>query len=63
MVNFDAATAVAEALPGATKVSVTSYAVWAHGAEKWVCADCLTVSNPGPPLETDNCPCGAVLCP
>lgn len=63
MANFDAATTVAENLPGTTGVSVTSYAVWAHGADKWVCGECLAVSNPGPPLASDHCPCGARLCP
>lgn len=63
MANFQEATAVAENLTGTTSVSVTSYAVWAHGADKWVCPGCLAVSEPGPPLSPGNCTCGAVLCP
>jgi hypothetical protein len=63
MANFEAATAVAEKLPGATRISATSYAVWAHGADKWVCPDCLAVSDSGPPLASHYCRCGATLAP
>jgi len=63
MTNFQRAEQIAQTLRGVTEVSTTSYAVYAHGTNKWVCPTCLTVSNPGPPLLPHHCPCGAVLTP
>lgn len=64
MKDFKAAERKAGKL-GATGVSVTSYAVFAHGPEKWVCAEgrCLAVNSTGPPLRRHLCGCGAVLAP
>lgn len=63
MADFDRASQIAQDLPGTTSVSITSYAVWAHGAKKWVCPQCLTVSNPGPALLPHRCACGHTLTP
>lgn len=37
------AAAVAETLPGFTDALVTDYAVWANGADRWVCPKDLRV--------------------
>jgi hypothetical protein len=63
MLDFDRAPQIARDLPGATRVSITSDAVWAHGVKKWVCPQCLAVSDSGPPLGTDLCACGHILAP
>jgi hypothetical protein len=62
--QVQAAVTVAEALPDFTKAEVTSYAVWAHGAEKWVCIPCTTVNESRRTLEREDCTsCGTVLVP
>ncbi len=65
MKDFKAAERKAGMLSGVTGVSVTSYAVFAHGPEQWVCAEgrCLAVNSTGPPLRRHTCRCGAVLAP
>lgn len=55
----------ARTLSGVTGVSVTDYAVFAHGADWWICAEygCLALNPPGPPLGRHTCGCGSVLAP
>lgn len=60
------AASVAWALSGATNVTVTEFAAYAHGIEAWVCPHCLEVTDVSQrmPLAPANCEsCGALLQP
>lgn len=63
--EFQHAELKARGLSGVSRVSVTDYAVFAHGPDLWVCAEreCLAVNPAGPPLGRHTCGCGAVLAP
>jgi len=59
------AMSVALALGSVTSVTETEFAVYAHGAEAWICPNCLSVNELGQnqlPLAPTNCyRCGTVL--
>jgi hypothetical protein len=60
------AASVALQLTSTTSITETEFAVYAHGAEAWVCPHCLTVNDVSQrmPLAPMNCErCAAVLQP